>query len=176
MAIAAFWLTILVWVSTCDWANIDAQRHRFKYARWNSIVVFPFAAAFLLLFIIPWFMVSYPLLFLAYAIPSFLYVRHRNSQLLPHEQVLTWDHIRFLVAVRLNDVWPTGEVSRITYGLQNLAMRDSKEYPTPLEPGKKYKIKIKLDDIAWRVPKGHRLRVSWPPRPTWSPKTSSPAP
>jgi uncharacterized protein len=64
------------------------------------------------------------------------------------------------VAIRLNDVWPTGEVSRITYQLQNLCMRDSREYPTPLEPGKRYKIRIKLDDVAWKVPKGHRLRVS----------------
>ena len=64
------------------------------------------------------------------------------------------------IAVRLNDVWPSGEVSRITYGLQNLCMRDSREYPTPLEPGKRYKMKIKLDDIAWKVPKGHRLRVA----------------
>lgn len=102
--IAACWLTLLVWVSTANWANIDAQRHRFKYARWNSILVFPFAAAFLLLFIIPWFMVSYPLLALTYLIPSILYVRHRNGQLLPHEQVMTWDHIRFLVAVRLNEL------------------------------------------------------------------------
>ena len=65
-----------------------------------------------------------------------------------------------LVAVRLNDVWPTGEVSRITYHLQNLCMRDSRESPTPLEPGKRYKMKIKLDDIAWRVPKGHKIRVA----------------
>ena len=64
------------------------------------------------------------------------------------------------IAVRLNDVWPTGEVSRITYALQNLCMRESREYPTPLEPGKRYKMKIKLDDIAWTVPKGHRIRVS----------------
>ncbi len=64
------------------------------------------------------------------------------------------------VAVRLNDVWPSGEVSRITYHLQNLCMRESREYPTPLEPGKRYKVKIKMDDIAWRVPKGHRLRVA----------------
>ena len=64
------------------------------------------------------------------------------------------------VAVRLNDVWPSGEVSRITYHLQNLCMRDSREYPIPLEPGKRYTVKIKMDDIAWRVPKGHKLRVS----------------
>ncbi len=64
------------------------------------------------------------------------------------------------IAVRLNDVWPSGEVSRITYHLQNLCMRDSRELPMPLEPGKRYKMKIKLDDIAWRVPKGHKLRVA----------------
>lgn len=64
------------------------------------------------------------------------------------------------ICVRLNDVWPSGEVSRITYHLQNLCMRDSRENPMPLEPGKQYRMKIKLDDIAWRVPKGHRLRVA----------------
>ncbi len=64
------------------------------------------------------------------------------------------------IAARLNDVWPSGEVSRITYHLQNLCMRDSRENPMPLEPGKHYRMKIKLDDIAWRVPKGHRLRVA----------------
>ena len=64
------------------------------------------------------------------------------------------------VAIRLNDVWPSGEVSRITYHLQNLCMRESREKPTLLMPGKRYRMKIKLDDIAWRVPKGHKLRVS----------------
>jgi hypothetical protein len=64
------------------------------------------------------------------------------------------------VALRLNDVWPSGEVGRITYHLQNLCMRDSRETPTALEPGKRYRVKIKLDDIAYKVPKGHKLRVS----------------
>ncbi len=64
------------------------------------------------------------------------------------------------VAIRLNDVWPTGEVSRITYHLQNLCMRNSREHPTALNPGQRYTMKIKLDDIAWRVPEGHKLRVS----------------
>jgi uncharacterized protein len=64
------------------------------------------------------------------------------------------------VAVRLNDVWPSGEVSRITYHLQNLCMRNSRESPSHLLPGQRYTMKIKLDDIAWRVPEGHKLRVS----------------
>lgn len=64
------------------------------------------------------------------------------------------------VAVRLNDVWPTGEVARISYHLQNLCMHESRENPKALEPGKRYRMRIKLDDIAWRVPKGHKLRVA----------------
>ena len=64
------------------------------------------------------------------------------------------------IAVRLNDVWPSGEVSRITYHLQNLCMRESRETPSALVPGQRYRMRIKLDDIAWRVPRGHRLRVS----------------
>jgi uncharacterized protein len=64
------------------------------------------------------------------------------------------------IVVRLNDVWPDGEVSRITYHLQNLCMRNSREHPSSLEPGKRYTMKIKLDDIAWRVPAGHKIRVS----------------
>jgi uncharacterized protein len=64
------------------------------------------------------------------------------------------------VAIRLNDVWPSGEVSRISYHLQNLCFRDSRETPTALNPGQRYQMKIKLDDIAWRVPKGHKLRVA----------------
>lgn len=64
------------------------------------------------------------------------------------------------IAVRLNDVWPSGEVSRITYHLQNLCMRESRETPSALLPGQRTRMQIKLDDIAWRVPRGHRLRVS----------------
>jgi len=71
------------------------------------------------------------------------------------------------VALRLNDVWPSGEVTRITYQLQNLCQYQSRETPAALEPGKRYRMKIALDDIAWRIPKGHKLRVSlstsyWP--------------
>ena len=71
------------------------------------------------------------------------------------------------VAARLNNIWPTGESTRITYGLLNLTHKDSHESPEALEPGKRYKARIKLDDVAWRVRKGHRLRVAlstnyWP--------------
>ena len=71
------------------------------------------------------------------------------------------------VAVRLNAVWPDGAVSRLSYAVLNLCHRDSHEHPAPLVPGKAYTVKVQLDDVACKVPKGHRLRVSistsyWP--------------
>ncbi|NNF80685.1 MAG: CocE/NonD family hydrolase [Rhizobiales bacterium] len=71
------------------------------------------------------------------------------------------------VIVRLNDLSPTGDVARITYGVLNLCHRDSHEVPEPLQPGQIYRVRVQLDDIAWRLPEGHALRLAvstcyWP--------------
>ncbi|MBU3738462.1 MAG: CocE/NonD family hydrolase [Rhodoferax sp.] len=83
-------------------------------------------------------------------------------------------HLRFsvdrplaLAAVRLNSIWPDGAVSRLTYGVCNLCHRTSHEKPEMLVPGKAYDVRIQLDDVAYRIPKGHQLRISistsyWP--------------
>jgi uncharacterized protein len=72
-----------------------------------------------------------------------------------------------MLAVRLSDVAPAGEATRVTYGLLNLTHRDGSEHPTPLEPGQRYRVEIPLNGIAQNVPAGHRLRLSvstsyWP--------------
>ncbi len=71
------------------------------------------------------------------------------------------------LAVRLCDVRPDGSVTRISYALQNLTHIASHEHPEPLEPGERYFARVRLDDIAWHLPPGHRLRLSlstsyWP--------------
>lgn len=71
------------------------------------------------------------------------------------------------IAVRLSDVAPDGASTRITYGVLNLTHRDSHEHPEPLVPGKRYRVTVKLNDNAWAIPAGHRLRVAvstgyWP--------------
>ena len=81
------------------------------------------------------------------------------------------------VAVRLNSIWPDGSVSRLSYAVANLTHLHgsaSHAHPQALEPGKPYTVRIPLDDVAFHVPKGHRLRVAlstsyWPliwPAPT----------
>ena len=72
-----------------------------------------------------------------------------------------------MIAVRLSDVAPDGKATRVTYGMLNLTHRDSRQYPEVLEPGKRYAVRLKMNDIAQRFPEGHRLRLSvstsyWP--------------
>ena len=71
------------------------------------------------------------------------------------------------VAVRLCDVAPDGTSGRVTYGLLNLTHRDSHEDPEPLEPGKRYRIPVQLNDIGYSFAPGHTIRVAvstcyWP--------------
>jgi len=72
-----------------------------------------------------------------------------------------------LVAVRLNDVAPSGASTRVQHGLLNLTQRNDREAIEPLVPGQRYEVRIELDDIAHAFPAGHRIAVSvsstnWP--------------
>lgn len=71
------------------------------------------------------------------------------------------------VIARLCDVQPDGKSTLITYGVLNLAHRESNENPSALVPLQEYAIDLALNHIAYRVPPGHRLRLAvsnayWP--------------
>src|SRR5690606_9301974 len=61
------------------------------------------------------------------------------------------------LAVRLCDVWPDGASTRVTYALANLTHRDSHEHPSPLERGRRYRVRIAMNHIAHAFLPGHRL-------------------
>jgi len=72
-----------------------------------------------------------------------------------------------MVAVRLSDVLPDDQATRVTYGVLNLTHRDNSADPSPLVPDRQYRVRVKLNDIAQHFPAGHRLRLSlstsyWP--------------
>lgn len=80
---------------------------------------------------------------------------------------LSVDRSCAFVAVRLCDLWPQGDSTRVTYGILNLTHRESHAHPTPLEPGRRYRVRLQLDDIAHAFSKGHCIRVAistayWP--------------
>jgi uncharacterized protein len=76
---------------------------------------------------------------------------------------LAVDRPSALVAVRLCDVFPDGTSALVTRGLLNLTHRESREHVSPLEPGRRYEVRVPLDFMAYSVPAGHRLRVAVSP-------------
>lgn len=88
------------------------------------------------------------------------------------EIALSADRPVAMVAVRLTDLAPDDRATRVTYGLFNLTHRNSNECAAALEPGRTYRIRMQLNDIAQTFPRGHRLRIAistsywpiaWPP-------------
>ena len=71
------------------------------------------------------------------------------------------------VVARLCDVGPDGASVRIAHGMRNLCHRDSLETPSPMVPGQEVRFGFDLDQMAYRVAPGHRLRLAlsnsyWP--------------
>lgn len=80
---------------------------------------------------------------------------------------ITSDRPQAMIAARLSDVAPDGAATRVTYGLLNLAHRDSHETPAPLVPGREHVVRLKLNDLGQHIAAGHRLRLAlstslWP--------------
>ena len=80
---------------------------------------------------------------------------------------VTADRPDALLAVRLCDLRPDGTSALITAGFLNLTHRASHENPQPVVSGQEMEISFALDQIAYHIPAGHRLRVAvstacWP--------------
>jgi predicted acyl esterase len=79
--------------------------------------------------------------------------------------------VAFLSA-KLCDVFPDGTSALVTRGLLNLSHRESREWPSPLEPGTPYRAEVELEVTSWIFEPGHRIRLdlagsdwpnAWPP-------------
>ena len=76
-------------------------------------------------------------------------------------------HPDAFVAARLIDVDPRGVATSVARGFLNLTHRDSREAPTPLVPGRRYRVEVQLTGTAYAFPAGNRIRLAlstayWP--------------
>jgi putative CocE/NonD family hydrolase len=76
------------------------------------------------------------------------------------------------LSAKLCDVHPDGTSQLVTRGLLNLAHRDSREHPSPVEPGEPVDVAVELEVTSWIFEPGHRVRLdlagsdwpnAWPP-------------
>jgi type II secretory ATPase GspE/PulE/Tfp pilus assembly ATPase PilB-like protein len=91
-------LLFLLWVRTVDWVNQDVQRNRLSYALWNTTVFFSFVAAFVLMWLVPWFWLGAFLMVVAYAGPLAGYVVMRNRAVSAENRVFTPEHLRYVLS------------------------------------------------------------------------------
>lgn len=80
---------------------------------------------------------------------------------------LVSDKPRGFIVARLCDVAPDGSSVRIAHGMLNLCHRDSRETPAPVPVGEEIAVELVLDQMAYRLAPGHRLRLAlsnsyWP--------------
>lgn len=61
-------------------------------------------------------------------------------------------HQKGQIIARLNDIAPDGSATRMTYCVVNLN--------NPQQIIKKHILNIQLDDVAYKIPKGHKIRLS----------------
>jgi putative CocE/NonD family hydrolase len=71
------------------------------------------------------------------------------------------------LCARLCDVSADGGSRRVSYGVLNLTHRDSHAAPRALEPGRFYRVRLKLNDCGYVFRPGHRIRLAlssayWP--------------
>jgi len=72
-----------------------------------------------------------------------------------------------MICARLSDIAPNREATRITYGVINMTHRNSHAEPEPMEPGKRYRVTLQLNNTGHIFRKGHRFRIAvstsyWP--------------
>ncbi|MBO3760915.1 CocE/NonD family hydrolase [Ciceribacter sp. L1K22] len=71
------------------------------------------------------------------------------------------------LVARVVDVHPDGTAYRVSFGVLNLAHRESNEHPKAMPHGQKVRITVTLDACGYRFRAGHRIRLAlstsyWP--------------
>ncbi|MFO0960115.1 MAG: GspE/PulE family protein [Isosphaeraceae bacterium] len=87
-------LVFLLWAWTTWWVDDDMRElNNLRHAMWNSLVFFVPLLGFLLLWVVPFFLVGFLLLLLCYLFPLMAYIYTRNQTVPDEEKVLTPYHI-----------------------------------------------------------------------------------
>jgi hypothetical protein len=81
--------------------------------------------------------------------------------------VFSSDRPSAFVAATLSEVLPDGAATRVSYGILNLTHRDGHEDLKPLEPGKRYEVRVRLNECGQRFGVGSKVRLAlstayWP--------------
>ncbi len=100
-SIPQFLLALVVyvaWLRTCWWVDQDARRLELPRDVWNTVMLGSGILGWLLLWVMPLFLLSFPALLILYLTPTFVYVSLRNQRVPADERVLTPRHLKDLAS------------------------------------------------------------------------------
>jgi type II secretory ATPase GspE/PulE/Tfp pilus assembly ATPase PilB-like protein len=87
-------LLYLIWVRTCFWVDRDAHVLKLPQVTWNPVILLCGLGGLLVVWLLPLFWISLPVLLLLYLAPTLVYVSVRNEKVEEEEKVLTPHHLR----------------------------------------------------------------------------------
>lgn len=91
-------LLFFLWVPTCSWIDRDTRELDLPLLLWNSAAWACFALGLVVVWLLPWFWLSFGFLVLFFLAPVLAYVQVRNQEVSYENRVLTQRHLRILAA------------------------------------------------------------------------------
>ncbi len=87
----------LAWVYTCWWAHEDSHRLKLDTETWNSVLFAAGVLGFVLLWLLPWFVIAFPVAVVLWLAGTLAYVNVRNQHVPANDKVLTERHLKDLL-------------------------------------------------------------------------------
>jgi type II secretory ATPase GspE/PulE/Tfp pilus assembly ATPase PilB-like protein len=84
------------WIRTVWWVSLDCRVTKMPAGMWNSLIFGSGVLGLLIVWLLPIFWLSFPVLVLLYVAGSLTYVGLRNEKVEPERRVLTPRHLRIL--------------------------------------------------------------------------------
>jgi len=113
----ALLIVYLCWVRTCWWVDQDARHLALPTETWNPMMFGCGFVGLLVVWLLPWFGLSFVLLIALYLTPSIAYANLRNQRVPDEDKVLTQRHFRQLayryLRVKVGKVAMDDEVVRV---------------------------------------------------------------
>ncbi len=88
----------LFWVRITWWADQDARKLKLPHEMWNPILLGSGIVGLLIVWLFPWFLLSFPVLLALFLGPALAYINQRNGVVPEAHRVLTGPHLRDLAA------------------------------------------------------------------------------
>ncbi len=104
LPLICWWAWIAAWAATSDWVFRDSNRFKVRPEFWTACAIFPFAAASLLAWWIPWSAAGQALMALAWIVPLYVYGRERNPKAPQAESIFTRVHLQRAVRATMRSL------------------------------------------------------------------------